>query len=129
MKRLIKGKNPPIVMDDFEKEFPDFDWKETPANKHPKKCRCPKHEYMEERLRSGGLPLIIRLCPPHYKVFCETEDEMTSKLSKFQKLLYKLTIKLKLVVIKELKYMESEICFWCKFGSGGRGIKVAPTVT
>jgi len=24
-----------FIMDDFEKEFPDFDWKNTPAYKHP----------------------------------------------------------------------------------------------
>jgi len=40
------------VMDDFEKEFPDFDWKNTPAYKHPggKNCPCPKHEYIREQI-------------------------------------------------------------------------------
>ena len=40
-------------MDDFEKEFPDFDWKNTPAYKHPggKNCPCPKHEYIREQIK------------------------------------------------------------------------------
>ena len=39
-------------MDDFEKEYPDFDWKNTPAYKHPggKNCPCPKHEYIREQI-------------------------------------------------------------------------------
>lgn len=114
------------IMDDFEKEFPDFDWKETPPNEHPKKCRCPKHEYIEEMLRTTGLPLTIKLCPPHYKAYWETEKEMMSKLSWIQKRFYNLMKKMKLFIIKELKHVESDICFWCKFGSGGRGIKLTP---
>ena len=32
----------------FEIEYPDFDWKNTPAYKHPggRNCPCPKHEYI-----------------------------------------------------------------------------------
>ena len=39
-------------MDEFEKEFPDFDWKNIPAYKHPggKDCPCPKHEYIREQI-------------------------------------------------------------------------------
>ena len=39
-----------ILMDDFEKEYPDFDWKNTPAYKHPngKDCPCPKHAVAAE---------------------------------------------------------------------------------
>jgi hypothetical protein len=39
-------------MDDFEKEFPDFDWKNMPAYKHPggKNCPCTKHEYISEQI-------------------------------------------------------------------------------
>ena len=39
-------------MDDFEKNFPGFDWKNTPAYKHPggKDCPCPKHEYIREQI-------------------------------------------------------------------------------
>ena len=40
-------------MDDFDEEFPDFDWKNTPAYQHPggKDCPCPKHEYIREQIR------------------------------------------------------------------------------
>ena len=39
-------------MDDFEKNFPKFDWKNTPAYKHPlgRDCPCPKHEYIREQI-------------------------------------------------------------------------------
>jgi len=39
-------------MDDFEKNFPEFDWKNTPAYKHPlgRDCPCPKHEYIREQI-------------------------------------------------------------------------------
>ena len=39
-------------MDDFERDFPDFDWKNIPAYKHPggKDCPCPKHEYIREQI-------------------------------------------------------------------------------
>ena len=41
-----------VAMDDFEKNFPGFDWKNTPAYKHPggKDCPCPKHEYIREQI-------------------------------------------------------------------------------
>ena len=99
-------------MDDFEKEFPDFDWKETSSLDHPKDCRCPKHEYIKERIKSIGLPFIMRLCPPHYDVYWETHDEMLKKLSKFNRFLYKFMVKLKWIVIVKLKHVESDICFW-----------------
>ncbi len=115
-------------MDDFEKEYPNFDWKETSSLDHPDKCRCPKHEYIEERIRSVGLPFIIRLCPSHYDAYWETHDEMLKKLSKFHRFLYKFMVKLEWIIIVKLKHMESELCFWCKFGTGGRGIKIAPII-
>ncbi len=30
-----------MLVDDFEKEYPDFDWKNTPAYKHPGGKNCP----------------------------------------------------------------------------------------
>ena len=115
-------------MDDFEREFPDFDWKETPAENHPYKCRCPKHEYIEERIRSIGLPFIMRLCPPHHKVYLETFAEAYKKMPIIMKLLYKVLTKLNYIRVELLKHIESELCFWCKFGTGGRSIKttIAP---
>ena len=69
-------------MDDFEKEYPGFDWKNTPAYKHPggKNCPCPKHEYIREQInftkqvnQKGKEPtkVTLRFCPDHYKVYME----------------------------------------------------------
>jgi len=110
-------------MDDFEKEFPNFDWKETPSYKHPKKCRCPRCEHFKERIKTGGFPIIIRLCPPHYDAYWETFDEAYKRIPFLQRMLYRMMVKLKMILVQKLKHMEAELCFWCKFGSGGRGIK------
>ena len=69
-------------MDDFEKEHPDFDWRNTPDHTHVggvKKCPCPKHEYIREQIRYSRIanktskkvvrPNIYNFCPEHYKVF------------------------------------------------------------
>jgi hypothetical protein len=47
-------------MDEFEKDFPDFDWKNTPAYKHPggKDCPCPKHEYIREQISVAKIFLL-----------------------------------------------------------------------
>ena len=98
-------------MDDFEKEFPEFDWKNTPAYKHPggKDCPCPKHEYIREQINftkqvneKGKEPakVTLKFCPDHYRVYM---DEVIPAMP--------------------LKYMESELCFYCKFGSGGHDKK------
>jgi hypothetical protein len=63
-----------ITMDDFEKEYPGFDWKNTPAYKHPggKNCPCPKHEYIREQInftkqvnKSGSdtAKVTLKFCP------------------------------------------------------------------
>jgi len=48
-------------MDDFEKNFPEFDWKNTPAYKHPlgRDCPCPKHEYIREQISIAKNLIII----------------------------------------------------------------------
>ena len=115
-------------MDDFEKEYPDFDWRNTPAHKHPggpKKCPCPKHEYVRDKLEQGKRvtketkdfqPLVLRFCPPHYDVyFNEAYREIPFKY----KIIIKICLKLGLVKIVKLKHMESDLCYYCKFGSGG----------
>ena len=35
------------------------------------------------------------------------------------KILTKIALKLGAIKVEQLKYMESELCFYCKFGSGG----------
>jgi len=39
------------------------------------------------------------------------------------KLLTKIALKLGAIQIKKLNYMQSDLCFYCKFGSGGHGRK------
>ena len=69
-------------MDDFEKEYPGFDWKNTPAYKHPggKDCPCPKHEYIREQINftkqvnekgKEASKITLKFCPDHYKVYTE----------------------------------------------------------
>jgi hypothetical protein len=39
------------------------------------------------------------------------------------KILTKIALKVGAIKVEQLKYMESELCFYCKFGSGGHGKK------
>jgi hypothetical protein len=39
------------------------------------------------------------------------------------RILTKIALKLGAIKIEQLKYMESELCFYCKFGSGGHDRK------
>ena len=89
-------------MDDFEKEFPDFDWKNIPAYKHP-----------------GG-KVTLKFCPDHYKVYM---DEVIPAMPFKYKLLTKIALKLGAIQIQKLNHMQSDLCFYCKFGSGGHGKK------
>jgi len=119
------------VMDDFEKEFPEFDWKNIPAYKHPggKNCPCPKHEYIREQINftkqvneKGKEPskVTLKFCPDHYKVYT---DEVIPAMPLKYRILTKIALKLGAIKIIQLKYMESELCFYCKFGSGGHDKK------
>ena len=116
---------------DFEKEYPDFDWKNTPAYKHPggRNCPCPKHEYIREQINftkqvneKGKEPskVTLKFCPDHYRVYL---DEVIPAMPLKYRILTKIALKLGAIQIEQLKYMESELCFYCKFGSGGHDKK------
>jgi len=114
---------------DDKDEF-GFDWRETPSSDHPgrgKKCPCPKCEAIREKvndIKNNGLPIILRLCPDHFRVYQET---MYDGLTWFEKQMSKLFTKLKIIEVRQLAYMASDLCFYCKFGSGGRSRKkIAP---
>lgn len=123
--------------DDYKENFGNFDWRETPDYKHPKKCRCPRHEVMEEKVNLKNYPIIFYLCPDHHQIYLETKDEVRKKIydsltkqfgllkGTFAKIIIKLVWHFKLVQFKELKEIRfgSDLCFYCKFGSGGRGKK------
>lgn len=121
-------------MEDFEKDFPDFDWKNTPAYKHPsgKDCPCPKHEYIREQINIAKTisdtnreirveqrqkaQVTLKFCPDHYSVYF---DEVIPSMPFKYKLMTKIALKIGAVVIQKIPYMQSDQCFYCKFGSGG----------
>lgn len=89
-------------MDDFEKEYPGFDWKNTPAYKHPggKDCPCPKHEYIREQIhftkqvnKKGNEPsrVTLKFCPDHYRVYIE---EVIPSMPLKYRILTKIALKL-----------------------------------
>lgn len=121
-------------MEDFEKDFPNFDWKNIPAYKHPggKNCPCPKHEYIREQInitktissnKRENSPetrqraqVTLKFCPDHYRVyFYEVIPAMPFKY----RVMTKIALKIGAVVIQKISYMLSDQCFYCKFGSGG----------
>ena len=121
-------------MDDFEKDFPDFNWKNIPAYKHPlgKDCPCPKHEYIREQInisktissnkwesspeKNRKTQVTLKLCPDHYSVYFE---EVIPSMPLKYRLMTKIALKIGAVVVQKISYMQSDQCFYCKFGSGG----------
>ena len=118
-------------MDDFERDYPGFDWKNTPAYKHPggRNCPCPKHEYIREQInvartvnktsRDPG-KVTLKFCPDHYQVYLK---EVIPAMPFKYRMLTKVALKIGAIQIEQLKYMQSDQCFYCKFGSGGHGKK------
>jgi len=89
-------------LDDFEKEYPGFDWKNTPAYKHPegRNCPCPKHEYIREQINFAKqvnakgketTKVTLKFCPEHYKVYM---DEVIPSMPLKYKLLTKIALKI-----------------------------------
>lgn len=118
-------------MDDFEKNYPGFDWKNIPAYKHPggRNCPCPKHEFMREQSRTTAQAIVtgkkwikprISLCPEHYKLYFE---EALPSLPLKRRIAAKIVLKLNMLLIIKLSYMESDKCYFCRFGTGGVGKK------
>ena len=126
-------------MDDFEKDFPEFDWKNIPAYKHPggKDCPCPKHEYIREQINvtktlsieskdnrrqelKHKAQIVLKFCPDHYTVYF---DEVIPSMPFKYRLMTRIALKIGAVIIQRIPYMQSDQCFYCKFGSGGFGKK------
>lgn len=113
----------------FQKEFDtDFNYKEEKWINHPKDCKCPKHEWVEEQRKARkSLPITYKYCPEHFKLWHETKDEMYKGLKWWHKIILKFYFWRKLIVIQELKYAQSDLCIMCRFGTGGRGgVKIDP---
>ncbi len=117
-------------MDDFEKEYPEFDWKNTPAYKHPggKDCPCPKHEYIREQINvaktvsetSKESSITLKFCPDHYRVYLQ---EVIPAMPLKYRILTRIALKIGAIKVEQLKYMQSDQCFYCRFGSGGHDKK------
>ena len=111
----------------------DFNWREIHPNDHPRGCTCPKHEWAKERARSKHMfPITYRYCPDHYQLYLDTQEEMWSKLKWYQKIIIRFLKWRKLIRVVKLTAMESDLCFMCKYGTGGRGgggIKRPPPLT
>ena len=100
-------------MDDFDDEFPDFDWKNTPAYQHPggKDCPCPKHEYIREQIRftrqvnqSGNDSRVtLKFCPEHYDVYM---NEVIPAMPLKYKILTKIALKMGAIKVLVLKHMQ-----------------------
>ena len=58
----------------------------------------------------------LKFCPDHYRVYME---EVIPAMPLKYRILTKIALKLGAIQVEQLKYMESELCFYCKFGSGG----------
>jgi len=120
-----------MPLDDFEKEYPGFDWKNTPAYKHPggRNCPCPKHEYIREQINVAktvsetsreSSNITLKFCPDHHRVYLK---EVIPSMPFKYRALTKIALKIGAIKIEELKYMQSDQCFYCKFGSGGHDKK------
>jgi hypothetical protein len=118
-------------LDDFEKNYPNFDWKNIPAFKHPggRNCPCPKHEYIREQITVAktvsqtskeASNITLKFCPDHYKVYL---NEVIPAMPLKYRILTKIALKIGAIKIEQLKYMQSDQCFYCKFGSGGHDKK------
>jgi hypothetical protein len=118
-------------LDDFEKEYPGFDWKNTPAYKHPggRNCPCPKHEYIREQIgvartvsksSKESSNITLKFCPDHYNVYL---NEVIPSMPLKYRILTKISLKIGAIKIEQLKYMQSDQCFYCRFGSGGHDKK------
>ena len=115
----------------LKKNIQDLIGKNTPAYKHPegRNCPCPKHEYIREQInftkqvnKKGNetSKVTLKFCPEHYKVYLE---EVIPAMPLKYKLLTKIALKLGAIQIEQLTHMQSDLCFYCKFGSGGHGRK------
>lgn len=114
--------------DEWQKEHDtDFDWKETPADDHPKKCTCPKHEYWHSFMKTNKeIPILLKYCPDHYKAWFETQDEMYRLTKWWKAIILKFFFRIGAFKIHKLTYALSADCIWCRFGGGGRGRKIDP---
>jgi hypothetical protein len=58
----------------------------------------------------------LKFCPDHYNVYF---NEVIPAMPFKYRFMTRIALKLGAIVIQKLTYMQSDQCFYCKFGSGG----------
>jgi hypothetical protein len=58
----------------------------------------------------------LKFCPDHYEVYFK---EVIPSMPFKYRLMTKVAVRLGAISIQKLTYMQSDQCFYCKFGSGG----------
>ncbi len=72
-----------------------------------------KAETSDVRYKS---PVTLKFCPDHYHIYF---DEVIPSMPFKYRLMTKIALKLGAISIQKISYMQSDQCFYCKFGSGG----------
>ena len=113
-------------MDEFEKEYPEFDWRNTPSEEHPRRleCPCPRHEYLREVIScarqsstlSRRVAPVLKFCPGHYRVCME---ELIPRLSLYRRIMLRIALKTGRVRLMMVDSRSSDMCYYCRFGTGG----------
>nr|AIF13287.1 hypothetical protein [uncultured marine thaumarchaeote KM3_61_F08] len=62
----------------------------------------------------------LKFCPEHYDVYM---NEVIPAMPLKYKILTKIALKMGAIKVLVLKHMQSDLCFYCRFGSGGHGKK------
>ena len=66
--------------------------------------------------RNEESKVTLRFCPSHYKVYIE---EVIPSMPLKYRILTKIALRLGAIKVVQLTHMQSDLCFYCKFGSGG----------
>ena len=64
--------------------------------------------------------ITLKFCPDHYNVYLK---EVIPAMPLKYRILTKIALKIGAIKIEQLKYMQSDQCFYCRFGSGGHDKK------
>ena len=69
---------------------------------------------------SDAARVTLIFCRDHYQVYIK---EVIPAMPLKYKILTKIALKIGAIQIEHLTHMQSDLCFYCKFGSGGHGKK------
>ena len=92
-------------------------------------ARVLNTRYVREQIKftknvhdSGGkaTAVTLKFCPDHHRVY---RDEVIPSMPFKYRVMTKIALKIGAIRIELLNYMSSDLCFYCKYGSGGYGKK------